>query len=60
MGMTMSRYQIIFSGQLVHGASREQGPARLTRLFRADDARIATLFSGRRISPDSGLEVGET
>ncbi|GLK59963.1 hypothetical protein GCM10017624_21210 [Azotobacter vinelandii] len=54
--MTMSRYQIIFSGQLVHGASREQVQA---RLFRADGARIATLFSGRRISPESGLEAGE-
>ncbi|WP_460425700.1 hypothetical protein [Azotobacter armeniacus] len=55
----MSRYQIVFSGQLVHGTSLEQVQANLTRLFRADAARIATLFSGRRVPLKSNLDAAE-
>lgn len=57
--MTMSRYQIVFSGQLVHGASSEQVQVNLARLFRADAARIAALFSGRRVLLKSNLDAGE-
>lgn len=55
----MSRYQIVFSGQLVHGASREQVQANLAKLFRADAARIAALFSGRRVSLKGNLAAEE-
>jgi hypothetical protein len=57
--MTVSRYQIVFSGQLVHGASREQVQANLAKLFRADAARIAALFSGRRVSLKGNLTAEE-
>ncbi|SEJ06344.1 hypothetical protein SAMN04244579_02979 [Azotobacter beijerinckii] len=57
--MTMSRYQIVFSGQLVHGASPELVQANLAKLFRADAARIATLFSGRRVPLKGNLEADE-
>ncbi len=59
MSMTMSRYRIVFSGQLMHGVSREQAQANLARLFRADAARIAALFSGRRISLKDNLQADE-
>jgi hypothetical protein len=57
--MTMSRYQIVFSGQTAAGAVREQVQADLARLFRADAARIATLFSGRRIAIKGNLDAAE-
>lgn len=55
----MSRYQIVFSGQTAAGAVREQVQADLGRLFRADAARIATLFSGRRIAIKGNLDAAE-
>lgn len=55
----MSRYQIVFSGQTAAGAVREQVQAGLARLFRADAARIATLFSGRRIAIKGNLDAAE-
>ncbi len=55
----MSRYQIVFSGQLVDGASLELVQANLAKLFRADATRIAALFSGRRVPLKGDLEADE-
>lgn len=55
----MSRYQIVFSGEIIAGAEQEQVRADLARLFRADAARIATLFSGRRITLKGNLDAAE-
>ncbi len=55
----MSRHQIVFSGQLVPGASLEQVQANLAKLFRADAARIAVLFSGRRVPIKGDLDAAD-
>lgn len=55
----MSHFQIVFSGQLVPGASLEQTQANLAKLFRADAERIATLFSGRRVTIKGNLDASE-
>lgn len=53
----MSLYEIAFAGQVVPGAAVEQVKANLSRLFQADEQRIALLFSGRRIVIKSGLDA---
>lgn len=53
----MSLYEIVFTGQLVPGADMETVKANLARLFQADAARIAQLFSGRRIVIKNNLDA---
>ncbi|MBB2495159.1 hypothetical protein [Aquipseudomonas ullengensis] len=53
----MSLYEIAFAGQLVPGAQLELVKENLTRLFQADEQRIALLFSGRRIVIKSNLDA---
>jgi len=55
--MTMSRYEIAFSGQLIPGAQLESVKANLAKLFQADAQRIALLFSGRRIVIKNNLDA---
>lgn len=52
----MTRYEIAFSGQLVDGAPLASVQANLARLFQADAARIALLFSGRRMVIKNNLD----
>ena len=52
----MSRFEVAFSGQIEPGANLEQVQANLAKLFQADAARIALLFSGRRIVLKSNLD----
>ncbi|MDY7561590.1 hypothetical protein QN382_21815 [Pseudomonas sp. 10B1] len=52
----MNLYEIVFTGQTVPGASRERVEANLTKLFQADEQRIAILFSGRRLVLKNNLE----
>ncbi|MDM8349258.1 hypothetical protein P8H27_10150 [Pseudomonas sp. sp1636] len=53
----MVRYEIAFAGQLVPGAQLESVQANLAKLFQADAARIALLFSGRRIVIKNNLDA---
>ncbi|HLD64663.1 MAG TPA: hypothetical protein VJA19_01345 [Pseudomonas sp.] len=53
----MSRYEIAFSGQVLPGAELALVQANLAKLFQADAARIAQLFSGRRIVIKSNLDA---
>jgi hypothetical protein len=55
--MTMARYEIAFSAQLVPGAQLELVKANLGKLFQADEQRLALLFSGRRIVIKSNLDA---
>src|SRR3990167_2416478 len=54
--VTMARYEIAFSAQLVPGAQLESVKANLAKLFQADEQRLALLFSGRRIVIKSNLD----
>jgi hypothetical protein len=55
--MTMRCYDIVFNGQLMPGAQLGQVQTNLSKLFQADAARIALLFSGRQIVLKSNLEA---
>jgi hypothetical protein len=55
--MTMARYEIAFSGQLVPGARLDLVKANLAKLFQADEQRLALLFSGRRVVIKSNLDA---
>ncbi|MFI8479767.1 hypothetical protein ACIGCM_04265 [Pseudomonas sp. NPDC078700] len=52
----MSRYEVVFSGQLVPGADMALVQANLGRLFQADPQRIALMFSGRRLVIKNNLD----
>ena len=49
MVMNELRYEVIFSGQIQEGAELAEVKARIARMFKADQATIARLFSGKRI-----------
>ncbi len=53
----MGLYEIVFSGELVPGASVEQVRSNLARLFQADAQRIELLFSGRRLVLKHNLDA---
>ncbi|WP_339510795.1 hypothetical protein [Pseudomonas sp. RL_15y_Pfl2_60] len=52
----MSRYEVVFSGQLVPGADMALVQANLGRLFQANPQRIAMMFSGRRLVIKNNLD----
>lgn len=54
----MSLYEIVFEGQVQDGAPLDAVKANLAKVFQADAARIATLFSGRRLVLKTGLDAG--
>lgn len=45
----MANYNLIFQGEIVAGASLEEVKANVARLFKADAAKTAALFSGKTI-----------
>lgn len=47
--MTDKRYNIVFEGELVAGADPGAVRQNLARLFRMDEAKVETLFSGKRV-----------
>ncbi|CAM3321252.1 hypothetical protein BZK31_18150 [Pseudomonas floridensis] len=53
----MSRYEIVFDGQLVAGAQPERVKANLGKLFQADASRLELLFSGRRLVLKNNLDA---
>lgn len=53
----MTRYEIVFSGQVLPGAPVATVQANLARLFQADAQRIALLFSGRRMVIKNNLDA---
>lgn len=53
----MTRFEVVFSGQLVAGAELASVQANMARLFQADGQRIALLFSGRRMVIKNNLDA---
>lgn len=45
----MQQFEIAFSGEILPGAQLEQVKAAIARLFQADEALLARLFSGQRV-----------
>ncbi len=45
----MANYNLIFQGEIIAGASLEEVKTNVARLFKADTAKTATLFSGKTI-----------
>lgn len=42
-------YEVAFSGQIAEGADLQEVRANVGKIFKADDAKLAQLFSGKRI-----------
>ncbi|WP_213879997.1 hypothetical protein [Pseudomonas sp. dw_358] len=53
----MSLFEIVFSGEVLPGFAGEQVRSNLARLFQADESRVATLFSGRRLVLKNNLDA---
>ena len=47
--MSDQLFEVAFSGQVSEGASLDDVKARVAKMFNADDAKLAQLFSGKRI-----------
>lgn len=47
--MSDELFEIAFSGQISAGANPEEVKARVGKMFNADDAKLAQLFSGKRM-----------
>lgn len=49
-------FEVVFEGKLMAGAQEQQVKQNIARMFKADDAKLATLFSGRKIVIKAGLD----
>jgi hypothetical protein len=47
--MSDQLFEVAFSGQISEGASADEVKARLAKMFNADEAKLAQLFSGKRV-----------
>ncbi|MCP4470902.1 MAG: hypothetical protein GY815_09485 [Gammaproteobacteria bacterium] len=47
--MSDQLFEVAFSGQISEGASTDEVRARIGKMFNADEAKLAQLFSGRRV-----------
>jgi hypothetical protein len=47
--MSDDMYEVAFSGQVAEGADLEQVKAKVGQMFKADAAKLAHLFSGKRV-----------
>jgi hypothetical protein len=47
--MSDQLFEVAFSGQISEGANLEEVKARVGKIFNADEAKLAQLFSGKRI-----------
>jgi len=47
--MSDQLFEVAFSGQISEGENLEEVKARVAKIFNADDAKLAQLFSGKRI-----------
>ena len=56
-GLAMQYFEIAFSGQLLPSAELSQAKAAIVRLFKADEAALARLFSGVRVVIKSRVDA---
>ena len=54
--MSEELFEVAFSGQIRDGADLEQVKANVGKMFKADDAKIATMFSGKRLLIKKNLD----
>ena len=47
--MTAEMYEVAFSGEIADGADPEGVKANVAQIFKADEAKLAHLFSGKRV-----------
>jgi len=47
--MSDQLFEVAFSGQISEGADADEVKARVAKMFNADEAKLAQLFSGRRV-----------
>lgn len=47
--MSNELYEVAFSGEILEGADLQQVKAKVAAIFKADDAKLAQLFSGKRV-----------
>jgi len=47
--MSDQLFEVAFSGQISEGANADEVKARVGKMFNADEAKLAQLFSGRRV-----------
>jgi hypothetical protein len=47
--MSNQLFEVAFAGQISDGANLEEVKARIAKMFNADDAKLAQLFSGKRV-----------
>ncbi|MFI8483373.1 DUF805 domain-containing protein [Pseudomonas sp. NPDC078700] len=57
--MTQARFKIVFNGELMPEVALETAKDNLAKLFKSDNARINTLFSGSQIALKRDLLEGE-
>ena len=56
----MAHYNLIFQGKIIDGASLDEVKDNLARLFKADAAKTAALFSGKTIVIKKNLDTEST
>jgi len=56
----MAHYNLIFQGKIIEGASLEEVKNNVAKLFKADAAKTATLFSGKSIVIKKNLDKETT
>ena len=47
--MTAEMYEVAFSGEIADGADADKVKANVAQIFKADEAKLAHLFSGKRV-----------
>ena len=54
--MPSQTYDILFSGQLMEGTNLEQAKQQIGSIFKADEEKLNTLFSGKQVTIKSGVD----
>ena len=54
--MSTDNYEVAFSGQIAEGADLEKVKVNVAQMFKADEAKLAHLFSGKRVVIKKGID----
>ena len=55
--MSDELFEVAFSGQINDGADLDEVKARVAKMFNADEAKLAQLFSGKRIIIKKNIDL---
>ena len=53
-------YEVVFEGKILIGSEEQRVKQNVGRMFKADDAKLAALFSGRTVVIKSGVDKATT